>query len=301
MRSHHEIAHLFSPKQHFKIDIHRSFIHQQGRENFHEKLNKEVWASAQKIKWGDIYIWAPWPLDCILCGLVAHRLWSGAKGKGQILLRDYLDFKVLIDKFWFTDEALLRRARELGIHQTTLVFLESCDPFKTHFVSPSGSWSGKKERIAHESRPIVRQGDNLKLSLLIKRVFDMTYFFPQVIKTIILNALTRDTHQLLDKLLTSSEIKPVSLGVISRDINKAIEHMLRWCQPQEKRSRLYALTLFKIYRNLGQPVSFVQGNDENGKKHAWIELAGIPVSGANDSYARRKYCIEYQFPPEAQE
>ncbi len=296
VRSHHEIAHLYSPIHHFKIDIHRSFIHQRGKKNLHEELNKEVWDLAQQIPWNDIYVLALSPLDCVLCGLVAHRLWSG--GKGKILLKDYLDFKVLIDKFGFTEEELLSRSSVLGIYKTLTLFLEFCNPFKNHFVSSSTQIDLRQRhlQITDESGPISHQGPSLKVLLVLKRLVDMAYYSPSCIKTLFMSGLTRDMRQLVKKLMPSSEIKPVSLGVISRDTNKAVEYLFKWCSQEEKRNSLYALTLFAIYRHLGQPVCFVQGIDSSGKKHTWVELAGIPISGANDRYARRKYSIEYQFP-----
>lgn len=299
LRSQHEIAHLYSPQLHFKIDVHRSLVNQLGGTNDHTDINQKVWDSAKKLQWQNLEVYVLTPEDCVLLGLVLHRMWSL---HGRINLRDYIDFRMLHQRFSLSEKSLLIRAKELGIERTTEYFLQRCNPIKKSYLAAVPSAKDSKERqrlLAGETGPKEQRLLNLRLYVGLKRLLGFLRFMPVTLYTWFLNLCSSDIEQFFERLNPKISPLNVSMDTISKDINGSVRLICKLIQ-KKSTNVLFASTLFAIYRRLGQPVVFVLGRDVQGKKHAWLELAGMVISDPKDRFARRTYTVEFQFPSEPQ-
>jgi hypothetical protein len=125
----HEVLHLEHPTFPIRLDIHKYIVHQVSRRHvLQDRLTRAAWANAQQLTWENMSLRALSPVDAILFGLVSGRTWSG--DNWTLKSHDYLDMKMLAQKFPLSEADLHRRAKELHCTKTLSLFLQRCNPFK---------------------------------------------------------------------------------------------------------------------------------------------------------------------------
>ena len=138
----HEAAQLQHPTLGVGIDIHRRIVH-----NSHERVPRfEVQArlteaavqAAREAEWAGARIMTPSPIDAVVFGLALNRSWSA--DRWHVKPRDYCDLEALRQRYQLHRDAIVERARELGVQHTVEIYLGRCDPFRCRLFTRSPRW-----------------------------------------------------------------------------------------------------------------------------------------------------------------
>lgn len=125
----HELLQLVHRATGTDVDAHRRLVHNNvnlRRQSLKgEALTSSVWEHALRRELQGIPVYVPSPIDAALVGLITARSWSG--DRHALRPHDPLDLDMLMRHGGFGQQALLTRARELGLLATTRLFLKRCD------------------------------------------------------------------------------------------------------------------------------------------------------------------------------
>ena len=181
----HEAAQLRHPEIDVTLDLHRRMAH-----NTHNRLpfaraqtriTETAWAASRSVEWLGTRIRIVDPRDAVVVGLAVNRGWGSDAWK--LKARDYPDFAALIDRYGFTREALLERARELGVPRTLDVFLDRCDPYRGRLHLGPPSWWALRRcnlRVAPERGWVDLERGAMDLGELVAGIFEVAWVVPTV-------------------------------------------------------------------------------------------------------------------------
>ena len=132
----HEFAELRLGHLDLKLDLHRRLVHSSHpRVRWHRvqsRLTDEAIQAAVLTTWEGLNVRLLRPVDAIVFGLALNRCWS--PDAWRVKPRDYVDMETLRDRCGVTRDALVQRAKELGVSRTVAVFLRHCDPYRRTLV-----------------------------------------------------------------------------------------------------------------------------------------------------------------------
>ena len=129
----HEVMHLQDREGSMQLDIHRRILHNDlPLTGTQQRFTEEAWRRAVEVSWEGTVIRQLDPLDSLLMGLVLNRCWSG--DNWHLKIADFWDFRMLVDKYDLQENALMKRAVELGCRRTLRIFLGRCDAFRDRLV-----------------------------------------------------------------------------------------------------------------------------------------------------------------------
>ena len=138
----HEAASLSHGSLDVRIDVHRRIVHNShNRRPAHHvarRLSEAVMAAATVAHVEGAPVRIPQGVDALIVGLALNRCWGS--DAWQVKPRDYADFEALIARYGLTTDAVLERARVLGVSRTVRTYLRRCDPRSERLVLGVPSW-----------------------------------------------------------------------------------------------------------------------------------------------------------------
>ena len=141
----HEVAELRLGHLGLKLDLHRRLVHNShARVRWHRvqtRLTDAAVRAAIVTPWEGLRVRLPLPVDAVVFGLALNRCWSA--DAWRVKPRDYVDIEALRDRCGVTREALLDRAKELGVSRTVAIYLRHCDPYRRTLVLEQPRWKAR--------------------------------------------------------------------------------------------------------------------------------------------------------------
>ena len=287
----HEVLHLLSADGRLMLDVHRLILHSYAPwQRRLRQLSEAAWAASDEAPLGDTTLRVLDPRDAILMGLVLNRAWS--TDAWRLKPRDYVDFRVVVERHGVTKAALVERARELRCERTLARFLERCDPFERRIDLRTPSRAQRLRwslAVARERRPYWFD-HALNLPLIAPGVLrDTLLELPGLLRVLRLLRAEADVTHLLAHLdappnapdaraaNTASPLRPLAERRRYRVV-RGVRWGLKLLRVRPEGDCLpRSLAVFARLRQLGAPAVFVSGvrrSDAGLHGHAWVELDG---------------------------
>ncbi len=138
----HEVAQIHLPALDLLIDVHRRVAHNNHNRlaaaEAQTRITQAVWEGAEALAWEGTHVRLPRPADAVVVGLAINRCWGS--DAWWVKARDYTDIAALVARHGLTREAIVERARTLGVSRTVELYLERCDPFRARLSLAAPSW-----------------------------------------------------------------------------------------------------------------------------------------------------------------
>ena len=270
----------------------------QSHTTFSTSLAKAFWDSSSQIDWQDTQVRQLQPVDAVLC-MYLNRAWGDYYGRK---VHDILDVRVMTKKYSLTREALLARARQLGVELALRVAMRTCDPWRNILQL------GRRSKLevwwdAICAFPNWRSfGFDLFLLRLGRAPILLTDVFEgwQLIRRA-KTALTRETdlHLVVQSMIPTQISPSANTRVKTLRLERGVRWALRLTNQHVDACVPRSLALFYALRQEGLEVSFVSGVRRNGAKlegHAWLELDGKPLAGLGDENAPTIFKENFRYP-----
>jgi hypothetical protein len=291
----HEIMQLRHRRIGVRLDVHRRLVHnnhnRSGEFRRQQRITDLAWLASQWVDLEDASVRQLQPLDAILVGLVLNRCWSPEDW--ELRPHDYLDFRLIVEKFGVERQALLARARELECPRTLRVFLQRCDPYQRRLRLGR---PGALERQRWNLRVAPERGNRylerwfLEFGLLLRMPVEILRELPGAVWVRVITAGHGPVASRTRELLMTSgsypegfhglaKCRPGRLGPAEwRAIKRGVHRSLRLLGRRGPHAReVEAVALCHALRRRSYPAVLRRGegtDGDGGGADLWIELDG---------------------------
>jgi len=278
-RRYHGLAMLYRPRGATELDIHWAVTSRViGRRAVQLRLTDAFWAHSELRQWEGTFVRTPSAVDAVLFGLVLDR----CVGEGFVGFKPYdaKDLELLMERAGATEDALRRRANELGISRTAglaLALLRAGRTRTTAWVRLRGCAVGLVEcGFVRTPRLLLRLMRGPRLA------WDVLVAIPTILQARRLLRSAGDVRDVLRAL--TPESPPTARG--SRLARWRSARAIRWAfrllpfGPRRGVCLPRSLAVYATLRRQGWPVQFVSGVRRGAsglEGHAWVEEDGLPI------------------------
>ena len=281
-----------------RIDGHHLILH--GRTRWtrpQTRITSAIMERSTAFEWEGAHIRTPDPVDALLV-LALQRCW----GDGwRLKPADFLDFRLLVERFSITREALWRRATELRCERTLRFFLERCDPESgvLNLMPPSRSEYRRMNTAVLRERPTLHFERGLARALAAPRaMLDVMHELPGVLRVWFALRRPRPMHDLL-RVLTPAPV-PLPAGASRTGVVRGVRWAVRLLRVRPGGACLVrSLAIYRALRRRGWEVDFVSGvrsSDREVLSHAWVEYQGGVLPELNEAANRATYSENFRYP-----
>ena len=266
----HEVAHLFSPDQQVRLDVHRNVAAKfrfAGTGWKVRRATRQLWDAARPAQLEGVPVWLPDPRDQV-CMLALTRAWS--LETGGLKPADPLDLEALYARYDLRDDAVLHRAATLGCLHTVAATLSACrraaldEPLTQRSIRRSALLDLNAVPLYMPLLRFLRTPELLRDTLTV---------LPEALR--VRQAIQRGGDpRLLPALWRLKPAREPELVALYRAISGA-NWALRLVYPRGASCVPRSLTRYAALSRVGIPVAFVSGvrkGDTGVEGHAWIEL-----------------------------
>ena len=281
----HEAAQLRHRELDLKLDIHRRLVHNSHSRvpwfGVQTRLTAAAEQDATAVDWNGVQLRCLRPVDAVVFGLVLNRCWS--PDAWQVKPRDYCDLDALRSKFGLERDAILMRARELGVRRTVEIYLGRCDPFRRRLFLSAPGWKTRW----WNALVVTERGPH---DLILAGKATVTAVTDAWVGTIMLARTWSLAHHAIRHVRHGGSVPawtaryPIAAGqqrVVGRRawtrlVRAVHRHQrLRWVDAAH-RPAVAALAGYAWLARRGYPVELVASLDDVSRT-AWLRLNGTPV------------------------
>jgi hypothetical protein len=280
----HEIAQLRHPLLDVPIDLHRRLAHNlHNRVPLHRipaRLTEAAWRDAERTVWYGVPLRRPRPVDAVVFGLALNRCWGS--DAWQVKPRDYTDLEALATRHGLTRQAVVERARELGVRATVEIYLSRCDPFRRRLLLGTPPWGVVRWwnlRVLRERGPT----DLVRGAMAVKEAAQATAWWVRVAPTVARARRLAAQPASLAPWIAREGARSPKVRLLGRgawrDLRRAVHRHLRLGRvPAERREAVAALAVFPWLLRHGHGVELVTGDGDVTRLRLWLDGAPLTVA-----------------------